>query len=378
MNTFNILLVTHIGYNSLISNLYRKFPEIKSLPFSDHLSLLQHYYPVHLNTFSTYMEEIGHKCDVIVSDLESLQKSWANERNISYGNTNWKEDILMEQIITLNPEIIVFQGYLPLSGWVVSRLKNFVPSLRKIVVRNGCTSNIKDYRGIDLILGCTPHIVNYFLKKGIKSELLYYHFDDNILEEVSKPSLLYTPDIEKFDLSFVGYSGYGSNQHYTRYNFLEKLVHENNITMWLFENIPIGSSLNSKITPLLKKYPASCRNAVMGLDMYNVFKNSIATLNIHGDSRFDCVGNMRMFEATGMGTCLVTDSGKNMCDLFEPNEEVVTYNSIDECIEKLTFLRNNKKYAKEIGKRAQQRVLKFHTLKNRCILMNDYLQALFK
>lgn len=378
MNTFKILSVTHIGYNNLISNLYRRFPEIKFLSYSEHLSLLQHFYPVHLNTFTTCMEDLGHKCDVIAFDLESLQKSWANERTISYGYSNWKEDILMEQIITLKPEIIIFQGSPPLSGWILSRLKSFVPSLKKIVVRNGCTSNIKDYRGIDLILGCTPYIVEYFLQKGLKSELLYYHFDDNILTDISKQSLIFTPNSEKFEFSFIGLSGNGSMHHHARYDFLEKLLQEININMWLFENKPIGSEINSLKKPLLEKYPTVCRNAVMGLEMYNIFKNSSATLNMHGDSRFDYVGNMRMFEATGMGTCLVTDSGKNMYDLFEPNEEVVTYNSIDECIEKLIFLRNNINYAKEIGKRAQNRVLKFHTLKKRCQLLNHHLQALFK
>ena len=45
--------------------------------------------------------------------------------------------------------------------------------------------------------------------------------------------------------------------------------------------------------------------------------------------------NMRLYEATGVGTLLITDAKRNLPDLFEPDEEVVTYSSEDELIEKI-------------------------------------------
>ena len=80
---------------------------------------------------------------------------------------------------------------------------------------------------------------------------------------------------------------------------------------------------------------------------------------------------MRMFEATGMGTCLLTNSGDNIRDLFEPDLEVVTYSSDEDCIEKLDYLINNPKIAKEIGERGQKRTMKSHLLKLRCECISE-------
>ena len=47
---------------------------------------------------------------------------------------------------------------------------------------------------------------------------------------------------------------------------------------------------------------------------------------------------MRMFEATGMGSCLIVENGENIRELFS-EDEVITYNSYEELEEKLFFLK---------------------------------------
>jgi spore maturation protein CgeB len=83
-----------------------------------------------------------------------------------------------------------------------------------------------------------------------------------------------------------------------------------------------------------------------------------------------------MFEATGTGTCLLTDSKDNISVLFNPDDEVVTYSSDEECIEKLVYFINNPKITKEIGHRGQKRTLSEHSLSLRCKLVNNYLQEI--
>ena len=41
----------------------------------------------------------------------------------------------------------------------------------------------------------------------------------------------------------------------------------------------------------------------------------------------------RLFEATGVGTLLVTDWKKNLHEMFEPGKEVIVYHSPEECAE---------------------------------------------
>ena len=41
---------------------------------------------------------------------------------------------------------------------------------------------------------------------------------------------------------------------------------------------------------------------------------------------------MRLFEATGVGSCLLTDSKANMADLFVAGQEVVVFDSAEDCM----------------------------------------------
>jgi len=56
-----------------------------------------------------------------------------------------------------------------------------------------------------------------------------------------------------------------------------------------------------------------------------VLKGSKVVLNIHADSSPRFASNMRLFETTGMGACLLTDGRKNLTELFEPGIEVAEY-----------------------------------------------------
>src|SRR5437764_8907748 len=102
---------------------------------------------------------------------------------------------------------------------------------------------------------------------------------------------------------------------------LERLARELPVDVWGFgsEGLPAGSAI-------LGRY----RGEAWGLDMYSVLAQSRITLNRHGEVAGGYAANMRMFEATGAGALLVTDSGKNLSELFEPGREVVTYVTEDD------------------------------------------------
>lgn len=94
---------------------------------------------------------------------------------------------------------------------------------------------------------------------------------------------------------------------------------------------------------------------------------------MHGEIAKSCAGNQRLFEATGLGSCLVTDWKDNISDLFEPEREVITYKSLDECITKIKWLLNNPSEAEKIGKAGQVRTLRDHTIENRVNRINELL-----
>ena len=83
-------------------------------------------------------------------------------------------------------------------------------------------------------------------------------------------------------------------------------------------------------------------------------------------TNFHCqLNNLRLFEATGAGTCLVTDWKANIREFFEPEREVVTYRSADELCERLQYLLEHDAERKQIAESGQRRTLKDHTYENR-------------
>jgi len=83
-----------------------------------------------------------------------------------------------------------------------------------------------------------------------------------------------------------------------------------------------------------------------------------------------------MFEATGLGSCLITEHKKNIEDLFEPDKEVVTYKSLDELKDKLKILENDKNLCKKIKIQGQKRTLKYHTLNSRLDVVDTEIKKL--
>ena len=82
-----------------------------------------------------------------------------------------------------------------------------------------------------------------------------------------------------------------------------------------------------------------------------------------------------LFEATGMGACLLTVTGRNMMDLFETDFEVVTYSSASEAISKANYLVENPLKAKEMAARGREKTLTEHTTAHRCEQINEIIRS---
>jgi len=96
--------------------------------------------------------------------------------------------------------------------------------------------------------------------------------------------------------------------------------------------------------------------------------------NSHGEIAGEYAANVRLFEVTGAGSCLITDWKKNLDTFFEIDKEVVTYKSTEECIEKVQWLINHPEERKEIAKAGQKRTLRDHTFKQRAEQLNSIIQ----
>jgi spore maturation protein CgeB len=94
--------------------------------------------------------------------------------------------------------------------------------------------------------------------------------------------------------------------------------------------------------------------------MYQVLRDSRVTLNHHIGIAANYANNMRLFEATGVGTMLLTDKKQNLHDMFEPGKELVVYNSADECLEIMRYFLDHDDERESIARAGQRRTLRDH------------------
>ena len=125
---------------------------------------------------------------------------------------------------------------------------------------------------------------------------------------------------------------------------------------------------------LSELFPDRCHGPLYSREYYDVIRKSKLTLNRHRDELADGP-NIRVFEATGLGTCLISDRGKEMSEFFDSGKEIVTFSSAQEAIEKINYLLQHPNERKAIAKAGQDRTLKEHTIMNKCDRIDQVVQA---
>jgi len=108
--------------------------------------------------------------------------------------------------------------------------------------------------------------------------------------------------------------------------------------------------------------------------MFRQLRAGRVALNTHIDISTHSASNMRLFEATGVGTCLLTDSKENLRELFEPDAEVVAYRDADECVEKVKHLLGHDSARRSIAAAGQRRTLREHTFASRAALIDAIIR----
>lgn len=90
----------------------------------------------------------------------------------------------------------------------------------------------------------------------------------------------------------------------------------------------------SRLPPEIERRDHGAR---WGLDMFKALRSGRISLNAEIDMASGEAGNMRLFEATGMGSMLLTEHQPNIDAFFEPGREIETFRNSDEMLEKIRW-----------------------------------------
>lgn len=264
--------------------------------------------------------------------------------------------ILRRQIEELEPDVIWNQAM----DWVSSALLRSVRSRTRLVVGQVAAPLPErlDLGPYDVVLSSLPHFVERFRGAGTPAHYQPLGFDPSVLDVV--------PEGER-DLPFT-FVGSVSESHRARTELLEFLCEQTPLQVWgaLSPTLPASSPIRSRH-----------RGPVWGAEMYRILRRSQLTLNAHIDVAAGFANNMRLFEATGVGTPLLTDRQRNLDDLFVPGDEVAVYGSPQECAAEASRLLSQPDRRRALGRNGQDRALRDHTYADRAAgfldLVTSYL-----
>ena len=213
-----------------------------------------------------------------------------------------------------------------------------------------------DLSPFDLVISAAPHFVERLRKAGTRSELLRLGFEETILKHLE-------PQPKNAELAFIGSVG---KDHKQRLALLEELCRKVPVSFWGAgaEGLPPDSPLRGRVSPPL-----------WGYEMYRQLQRSKIALNIHIDMAEQYAANMRLYEATGVGTMLLTDWKTNLHELFEIGKEVVAYRSTEECVDLVTYYLTHDSEREAIARAGQQRTLSEHSYYHRMQELTEILDS---
>ena len=315
--------------------------------------------------YSRHLGNMGHDAVDVVVNCVPLQSRWASENKLRINSWalnlphrtfrlpligKWLAslpglvEVAVAQIRAFKPDVLYCQD---LSFFPPDVLATLRRDVKMIVGQIACPLPPEPFlRGYDLILTSFPHLVPRLRALGIGSEYFRIGFDTRVLEKLG--------DVFKdVDASFVG----GISRHHGQaVPVLEHLAI--NTPMQFFG---YGADSLDRDSPIVPKH----HGEVWGLDMYRALARSKITLNRHINVAENNANNMRLFEATGVGSLLLTDRKDNLGELFEVGKEVIAYSSKEEAAELIQYYLAHPVEAEVIAKAGQARTLRDHTYKTR-------------
>jgi hypothetical protein len=229
--------------------------------------------------------------------------------------TQWEHEILRAQIRDFRPDLILNQEL----AYLRSPFFKDAKPKRTLLFGQIASSMPEDdsFSGYDMMISSLPNQVEWFRGRGLKAELNRLGFEPSVLDRLGPAPPRDIP------LSFVGSL---SADHTARIAFLEYLATRTPLKVWGngIENLPRKSPLH-----------AAYQGEAWGRGMYEILRRSRITLNIHIDLAEGWANNLRLYEATGMGTLLLTDWKKNLHEMFVPDEHVATYQDAEDCVRQI-------------------------------------------
>lgn len=343
-------LILDTCYPAFLRAHYGRTQGLEGRPYDEQWRSLMNTFFGTADSYSHALGELGHDAHEVVANCGPLQLAWAREHGLhgtGLFHTN-REGIILAQARDYRPDVVYVQNLRVFSGRLLDRLRRAGATIVGQTASEAPSA--RRLRKFDLVLTSFPHFVEQFRKLGVASEYLRIGFDPRVLERLT----LDGATREQHGAVFVG--ALNRRQHGSGNAMLNRAAQQTPIDFWGY-----GAGSWPSSSPIRQRY----HGEAWGIEMFRVLYESKLALNRHIGVAGNFANNMRLYEATGVGTLLVTDEKENLADLFAPDREVVTYAGEDELVEKVAYYLEHDDERRAIARAGQERTLRDHTYRRR-------------
>lgn len=355
-------LVLSTDYPDFVRSLYAGRAELAAASYVEQLEARSASLFGTADFYSSNLRDLGHEAFDVHANVEPLQQAWAREHGVpgfpGVGSRVLARlrrrgldrvgGILAAQVRHYRPDVLFVQDMIHVPAGLLRELR---PAIGLVVGQHAATTlpqGAPELGVYDLITSSFGPTVDELRRLGLPAELHRLAFEPRVLDAIG-PS-----PRPRFDVTFVGSLFPGV--HESRRRLLELLC-ERFETISVFgpgvESLPAESAIRERYA-----------GQAWGRAMYEVLRDSRITVNEHGDVA-DYANNCRLYEATGVGTLLVTDLRSNLRELFDPSREVAAYRTAEECAELIAHYLEHEAERAAIAAAGQTRTLGEHTYRRR-------------
>lgn len=405
------LLKIGVYHPAYLRQFYAERPALPARPYAaQHSALIADGYGSS-DFWTAALGALGYETCDTVANAEPLQKRWAVEHGADELSDGWLFEVTAAQVKAFRPDVLLVADYSTFDADFLGQLRAACPSIRLIL--GWCGAPYADpgvFRAWDIVLSCVPELVAHFRDEGHRSFHVNHAFEPRILKRLGATAA------PRADFVFLGSVLRQKQFHVERESILLRLIEQTDLQIWsdierpsarerrgvyarrlafdavrAARGVGVPESLLSA-APLVGRAarwgsrPAfaqgvhesiarRARPPLFGLPMFRQLRDSRVALNTHIDISPVSASNMRLFEATGVGTCLLTDAKENLSQLFEPDAEVLTYRHAEECVEKVRYVLAHEPERRAVAAAGQRRTLRDHNFALRAAQIDEIIRG---
>jgi hypothetical protein len=349
-------------YSAYLDQFYAARPGLAEQPFQDQIAAILADGSGGVHMRSRHMAALGYDCLHVVSNCIPAQFRWAAENGLpvpqSYQDL---ERLVAHQIDRFRPDVLYL---LDTVAWGAERIRALAHRPPLVLGWNAAVIPAPvDWSEIDVMLssdeGCLRLVVEY----GAKSSRFFRpHFPAFIAAAAADQP-------KQWDVVFTGQI---TPDHGDRIHRLCEVAKAPMSARGEFTPAFFLAQPNPRLMPAgLCQYD---HGSVWGMEMYRVMKSARIMLNVHIDMAAKKSLNMRTFETIGTGSFLLTEYSDVLEEYFISGQEVETYRTLDEMIDKIYYYLDHEREREAIARRGQQRCLRDYSAEQGALELDQMIR----